>query len=139
MTPNNSNCATKGNDSKVKFHENLSTMYVDNRKREAYTKIKIDGCDITTGNKCDDGIILHKTGETLLVELKGSDIDHAVKQLSATLTNYALSRRKNVKCFIISSNNPNSSTKTQLTKASFIKHTGVQLFIEKPNFTYSYT
>jgi len=139
MIPNNNICTTHGNDSIVKFEENLSVMYIQNSQRAPYITVKIDGCDITTGNKCDAGAILIKTEETLLIELKGSDIDHAVTQLTATLKNYSLTRKGNIKCFIISSNNPNSSTKNQIVKTKFLTKTGIQLFIEKPKYRYIYT
>lgn len=135
----NKHCATVGNNSKPKFEEKNAVMYVLNSKQSDYTLVTIDNCDIVVGNKCDNGVHLVDTDEVLFIELKGSDVKHAVVQLEATLLSYNMKNRKNVKCFIISSNNPNSSTVNQTTKTRFKQKNGVPLFIERPKFEYFYT
>jgi hypothetical protein len=135
----NPHCATSGNNSRAKLFENNSRMYICNYARKDYVTILIDGCDISHGQKCDIGVYLVSSEERLLVELKGSDIKHAASQLQETLIHYALKKTAGVKCFIISSNNPMSSTAAQSLKLTFRKSNGVPLFIEKTGFEYSYS
>lgn len=135
-------CCMKNNDSKLKVSENASVMYVINSKRKSYYDIQIDGCDITAGCKCDKGVYLVETKVGLLVELKGSDVAHAVEQLSESHGKYKnkiSTLGATVQCFVISSNNPLSSTASQNLKIKFKKNHGVPLRIERTNFSYSYT
>lgn len=132
-------CARSGNDSRPKISENHSVMYIKNSSRKDYVVIVVDGCEITEGCKCDNGIYLVDSAESLFVELKGSDIKHAAKQLNETLAHYDFKRKNGVKCFIITSNNPLSKTEAQQLKFRFRQENGVALYIEKSGFEYSYT
>jgi len=48
------------------------------------THYQIDGVVITTGNKCDFLLINEESLKAYLIELKGSDLSKAVKQLEST-------------------------------------------------------
>lgn len=138
----NAHCSVKGRNSKLKLAENASVMYVVNSKRKDYHEIQIDGCDITQGCKCDKGIYLVESNTSLLIELKGSDVAHAVVQLTESLDKYknkinALGA--SVQCFVISCNNPLTSTASQNLKIKFKKTHGVQLRIERSNYCYNYS
>ena len=141
----NSHCANCGNVSKLKVGENRALMYVINKQRKKYIEIKIDGCENITGYKCDIGIYLCELNESLLIELKGSDIKHAVEQLEATIKYYnshSINSKldpKKTTCFIITSNNPLSSTETQNQKLLFQKYNKIKLQIERPRFEYPYS
>ena len=135
-------CCTTGNNRKLKIAENASVMYVINNQRKGYHDIQIDGCDITEGYKCDRGVYLVETNAGLLVELKGSDVAHAVEQLAESLGKYKSKLSQlgaSVQCFVISCNNPLSSTASQNVKIKFKKKHGVSLRIERSNFSYEYT
>lgn len=131
-------CASVGKDSRLCLKEQRSVMYIINKDRLKYTKIQIDGCDKLDGIKCDYGVYLHNTDQRLLVELKGSDIKHAVDQIQATLKYYGLA--EGVICFIISSNIPLSSTESQLLKAKFRNdNRGMSLRIERSGYEFRYS
>ena len=135
-------CCCEGNNSKLKIHQQASIMYVVNSKKERYHSITIDDCDITTGCRCDQGVYLESKNIGLLIELKGSDISHAVTQLTESLQKYKsklLSLGASIECFIISSNNPLSSTESQIMKVRFKKRHGVMLHIKSSGFSYSYS
>lgn len=55
-----------------------------NRKSAMVTHYKIDGVVITQGNKCDYLLMNEETKTAYLIELKGSDLCWAAKQLDAT-------------------------------------------------------
>ena len=48
-------------------------------------KVKVDGCAIKTGQKCDDLLISQDEHEEHFVELKGVDIMHTIDQLEQTI------------------------------------------------------
>lgn len=55
-----------------------------NPGNECYQKVRVDGCVVTSGPRCD--WIVTKVGVgSVLVELKGSDVSHAFEQLVASL------------------------------------------------------
>lgn len=74
--------------------ENQSEMkIVCGKAGRAYTKIRIDGCCFNSGEncqRCDWGVIMEDDSgrSALFVELKGSDLSHAVKQLKASIKDF---------------------------------------------------
>lgn len=132
-------CSFDGADSRPKLEECKSVMYIRNQERLGYSIVRIDGCDIKNGYRCDFGVHLKKRNEHLFVELKGSDVKHAVSQLAATLHYYGANGDAAVKCFIISSNNPLSSSQSQMAKFKFKKEFGVSLQIERTGYEYFYS
>ena len=52
--------------------------------------MKVDGCAIKTGQKCDDLLISQDEHEEHFVELKGVDIMHAIDQLEQTILKIGL-------------------------------------------------
>ena len=59
---------------------------------EQFYKIKIDGCEIIDNNvlKCDFMIMKNDEAIEIYIELKGSDIQHAIKQIMATIDSKGL-------------------------------------------------
>ena len=76
-------CSTK--DSQIKFEENKRKIIFLNPSNHRYKKVKVDGCAIKTGQKCDDLLISQDEHEEHFVELKGVDIMHAIDQLEQTI------------------------------------------------------
>lgn len=60
------------------------THIANNRKRAFVTYYRIDGVVITEGNKCDYLLFNEDTKDAYLIELKGSRIVSAAKQLDET-------------------------------------------------------
>jgi len=59
--------------------------HVGNNVRKAYvTHYKIDGVVITTGERCDYLLLNEETRTAYLIELKGSDLVKAARQLEVT-------------------------------------------------------
>lgn len=84
----------------------------------------IDGNIIKEGNKCDKLILLNINTKSnkwveIFVELKGSDISHAIKQLETTISNiiFKCSSVEGVKARIVASSYPANSSNPILEKA----------------------
>ena len=67
-----------------KESQNSLSFYCSGKQ---FYKIKIDGCEIIDNNvlKCDFMIIKNDEAIEIYIELKGSDIQHAIKQIMATI------------------------------------------------------
>ena len=106
---------------------------IQNSSSLEINKVKVDGCYITSGNKCDYlfEIINKNIIQVFYVELKGKDIEHAIKQLTATVAHCKLIHKEIKKeCYIVASRVPKSSTSTQNLKKEFKKKHKIQLFID---------
>jgi hypothetical protein len=77
-------CTTFKNDSKIKISDPRSMSAVfENSERVQYCLIRFDGCVLKNQTACDWIIEKMDVGR-IAVELKGSDIDHAAKQLTSS-------------------------------------------------------
>ena len=89
------NCETKFSADCLAFFDNRKIMNVEensrkfvgiNSKNKPFTLYRVDGCIMMEGQKCD--FLLLNCSELLayLIELKGSDLIRAVRQINATLS-----------------------------------------------------
>lgn len=78
-------CISLTKDSQIKFEENKRKIIFQNPSRRSYKKVKVDGCAIKTGLKCDDLLVSQDEYEERYVELKGIDVMHAIDQLEQTI------------------------------------------------------
>lgn len=95
---------------------------LENKNRQKFLKVRVDGCQIVKGCKCDYLLVNTVTGDEYFVDLKGKDVGHALEQLEGALTK--LSDKTNVtkstKSFaIVKSVYPKLSTKIQVYKKKF--------------------
>jgi len=125
------NNATKNNI--ISVSENRRKFIILNNSKFLVNEVKVDGCYILNGAKCDFlfEVINSKLEEVFYVELKGSDISHAVEQLEATILK-CLSIHKDIsrKCFIVASKFPKSGTSSQVMKKKFLSKNKIQLLID---------
>ena len=118
-------CSEVTNNKKIAVSENGRKLTVNNPDQKGVIKIEVDGCLIDNDReRCDylfEVIIPDiKDKETknietaIYVELKGSDIEKAFKQIMATL-GYLVDRHRHInkECFIVASRVPKASVKTQ--------------------------
>lgn len=98
-------CTERTSDSQIVFRENKAKLSFVNSQRKAYDKIKVDGCVLREGNKCDFLLVSSEFGDQYFVELKGENLNHAIVQLEATFEKL-LDTREDVmkKAFVVSSN-----------------------------------
>jgi len=77
-------CETLVEDPIIVLKEKNRQLRINNPKRQRIRRVRIDGCVITDGIRCDY-LIIGQNNTEYFVELKGSDIEHAVKQIETTI------------------------------------------------------
>ena len=78
-------CRIPSTDSQIKFEELNRKIIFLNPNHKLYLKVQVDGCTITDGIKCDKLLLSADEHEERYVELKGTDVMHAIDQLEATI------------------------------------------------------
>lgn len=112
------------------LRENKSRLIVKNLQKEKIRQVSIDGCVVTEGQRCDY-LIIGVDNSEYFVELKGCDVDHAIKQLEATIKLLG-SKIKSVKrhSIIVSTRCPLSSPKIQKLQIYFWKNFASELTVK---------
>jgi hypothetical protein len=111
--------------SKVKVEENSRKATFKNPNATKYQRVKIDGCVITEGPRCD--YIVREIGSTtVFVELKGRDVEHACHQLLSTHEHEAVKSliEKNVGFLVICKKYPRFDTYVARAKQACAKKLG---------------
>lgn len=79
-------CVQLSTDSRIKFEENKRKIIFLNPERRTYKKVQVDGCAINDkAMRCDKLLVSDCEHEERYVELKGTDVMHAIDQLEATI------------------------------------------------------
>src|SRR5438045_331972 len=84
-------------------------FYLLNPSQRRVEQIVVDDCAIMAGQRCDWLIRLNDdtSKEEIYVELKGSDVYHAVEQLRSTIPQLSANSSKFKKrCFVVFTRNP---------------------------------
>lgn len=107
--------------SKVKISENGKKAIFLNPERKPVVKTRVDGCLCVNVTACD-WLVRSEDNETVLVELKGTDVDHAIKQIEETFQFLKTSERLGTKsgALIVCSRpfrHPSFTTKLQRARA----------------------
>ncbi|MEL6722266.1 MAG: hypothetical protein AAFP10_03465 [Pseudomonadota bacterium] len=139
-------CTEHTTDSCIVVKEHKSQFVLCNDSRLKVEKIKVDGClsDGKTGQhkQCDWLFVIPKTKQckkmtALYIELKGSRIDKAEKQLQETVERtkdrFAAAKRQ---CFIVTTRVPCHDTVVQKMKKRFSRQ-GLSLQIKTGTLKYS--
>lgn len=127
-------CVEKTTDTIIKFEENKKSIIFNNKERKSFCKVKVDGCQIKEGERCDDLLVGVQKGDEFFVELKGVDVSHALDQLEASLTKLSDTKNKvkKVCSYIICKNvAPSFMTKVQMAKVKFKKKFNSDLIISE--------
>lgn len=125
-------CITPTTDSKIKFEEKGRKIIFDNPNRLHYLKVQVDGCVFKTGMiKCDWLLLSNDEQEERYVELKGTDVMHAIDQLAQTidrLGEYDRNRHVYVICTNVA---PAYTTQVQKKQKLFKKKYNAELVIRE--------
>ncbi len=128
-------CTHSTKDKKIVFQENNSKLTFLNKNQIQTTKVKVDGCEITSGLRCDY-LLLAKELE-YFIELKGQDINHAIKQLVATFKKLSKNPKKQEKTsFIICTRSPMNLAAIQNLQVKFKKNFSANLIVKNSPFSY---
>ena len=110
-------------DTKIVLQENKSKITFLNPNQDEILIIKVDGCVISDNEtlRCDYALIPSDAVE-IYVELKGSDIAQAVKQIESTMKLLSENPQKIKKlCFVVSTRVPKQATSIQQLQSQFKK------------------
>ena len=115
----------------IPLEEKGKKMIFHNKKRKAISKIKVDGCAIKVGIRCD-WLVKNDQNYEHFVELKGVDITHACEQLEVSIKALSDNPAKNAKhSFIISSRvNPAINTIIQIKQRQFREKFNCKLIVK---------
>ncbi len=96
---------------RIKCEENKRKIIFLNPQRKNVKKIRVDGCQIVDGVRCD--FLVTYTQTENFIELKGEDIKHAFDQIIRTIMILGDKRCRKRNSYIISSRSPLSSPEIQ--------------------------
>lgn len=112
-----------------------SKFRLDNRKKAKIRVIRVDDCAIKQGLRCDYLVILPNNLE-IYVELKGKDVEHAVKQLESSIKQLTDSFFAEKLCFIASTRCPITSPQIQKFKKNFKRRFNAKLTVKNGEIVY---
>ncbi len=115
-------CIQSKNDSNIKCEEKQSKFILLNPQRRTVDYITVDGCIYLRGHHglcCD--YALNFDDKTVFVELKGSDIAHAIKQILATEQDAKFKINTNKIAVITTSKTPKDDQSLRLQKINLKK------------------
>jgi inorganic pyrophosphatase len=131
-----SKCSFESTDSRVVVKENRSRFQVENPDRLLVTKVQVDGCLIADDlEKCDWIIAINAVNKrALYIELKGCNIDKALKQLKSTLV-HTKNNYKDYKkeCYVVTTRIPKFGPSMAKKSIEFQKSTGCKLLVKNIN------
>ncbi|MDE7407931.1 MAG: hypothetical protein K2M76_05870 [Muribaculaceae bacterium] len=105
----------------IVFKENNRIIRFDNSQRMQYKKVHVDSVAVISGVRCDYMLTSDNEHEEHFIELKGTDVKHAIEQLQTTIVRlgeYADERHS----YVVSTNQaPALKTIVQKAKIEFKK------------------
>jgi hypothetical protein len=124
IPPGRKNCVTPVAHKKIRFSgKQTSTLYLLNPSKRSVDKVQVDGCAITEGLRCDWAVEVNDdvSREEIFIELKGSHITDAVKQLEATIDRLSSDPGHTKKrCLIASARSRLTSTEIKRLQIRFL-------------------
>lgn len=108
------------------FEENGRKLTLNNSNIVETVRIKVDGCEINdTSIRCDYMLMVNPKQLDIYIELKGTNLDHAKKQIIATHSRLGINNEK--RAYIVCSRVP-KGTDHQAVKFE-LKRKGIETII----------
>ncbi|HPI19201.1 MAG TPA: hypothetical protein PKY56_02425 [Candidatus Kapabacteria bacterium] len=124
------NCEEITNDVKIVLEEKRSKItFINNLKRDVH-RIKIDDCIIKEGMRCDY-LLIDNADIYYWVELKGTDIKHAIEQLKASMFMFGNKTNQSYSFIISTKVYPCLSSTIQANQKLFKKNYKSDLYIKE--------
>ena len=128
-------CIQKVRSRLIVFEEKRSKLTIVNNKGITATRVKVDGCEINEGIRCDYLLIADNVEH--FIELKGQDIEHAIKQIQRTIRLLSSDSRSSSKVsFVVCTRSPMTSATIQNYRVNFLREFNSQLHVKGPTFEY---
>ena len=133
-------CIAKTSVSRIKLEERGRQAVILNPDREEYIRSRVDGCLVKNATAADWVLSKPETGD-VVVELKGSDVAHALDQIAATIDFW---KTNNLRCgklsaLVVCSKYPRVDTKVQRAKSRLAREFKAPLHIVSKNCEYSFS
>ena len=113
-------CVVVSTNTIEKFEEKRSVLNIKNASRRELLRMKVDGCLIVNGRKCDWLLVDKKTNTEVYIELKGADVGEGVKQLTSSVE--ALTKNPKKKYgYVVCTRCPISSPAIQKLQKALLK------------------
>ena len=100
-----------------------------NKRRISIEQIKIDGCQIQEGKKCD--FLVRTSDNEYFIELKGSNIKHGILQLKESMRK--LASKRVTRAFIVARRFPRTGASLLNQQSKFRREVGIKLELKKLN------
>ena len=127
-------CETVGTERRIVLREKRSAIVFLNPRRARIRKIVIDGCVIKDGPRCDH-LLIDAVPVEHFVELKGSNVRHALDQLEATIKQVSTDAETAAKrAYVISTRCPLASPAVQAHQRRFKRTYNAALIIRASGF-----
>ena len=125
-------CTIKCKDKIIVFRDcgnNKCEMRFLNPNQREVSRVRVDGCKITEGKKCD--FMLLTDTEENYIEIKGKSILYACEQIEETIKQLSLNIKDHPKnSFVVSTGTPRVTGKLQIMKKKFKKSYSSSLKIQ---------
>jgi hypothetical protein len=134
----NARCDETVTDKRIKFDgSKTSTIYLSNPKRLQVEKVKVDGCFITSGKRCDwFARMLGNRAEEIFIELKSTRMNEAIEQLDESIKQISRDIKKSRKrCIIVQTCNRVIETQRQKYASQFLSRFNAVLKFERDGAT----
>lgn len=105
----------------IVFKENNRIIRFGNSQRMQYKKVHVDGGAVMVGVRCDYMLTSDDEHEEHFIELKGTDVKHAIEQLHATIATLGEFTDKRHSYVVSSNQAPALKTIVQKAKIEFKK------------------
>lgn len=106
-----------------------SKFRLENPNKSNIRLVQVDDCAIKEGLRCDYLVILPDKQE-LYIELKGRDVEHAVKQIESSIQKLTVDKLAKKFGFISSTRCPINSAQIQILKKKFKDKYNAKLIIK---------
>lgn len=130
------NCTKEVNDKRIVFEEKNSKLTLFNNRKLNCKKIKVDGCQIVDGLRCDWALFNDEL--ECYIELKGQDVKHAFKQLTETMKKLSAQPQKAPKLsFVICTRSPLATAEIQDMQLKFKRDYNSKLLVRSGDYEHS--
>jgi len=127
-------CESLVTDPKIVLKEMRSRITFRNPHRNVVRHVVIDGCVINKGPRCDY-LLINSSSVEHFVELKGSDVRHAIVQLKRSIEQVSTDvRGGEKKAFVVSTRCPLASPEVQKHQLDFRKKYKAALTISSSGY-----